>query len=190
MTVHTEMADDRRPGFLHLRLVRTSDGRRVDLVLPDLPGEWTQALIKTARTDRFDFMKSAEAIWVVVDGRALANVEQRQGAIARLGQLAGRLQTHFGGDVPHLILVLTHHDVSDIEADVVGRITTELGKRSITAEIVKVASFSDAKGVKPGFGLDSLIERTLGAEPALPEFWPKTAPRPGARPYLNYRSDR
>ncbi|MBX8592987.1 hypothetical protein K5D56_26825, partial [Pseudomonas cichorii] len=75
MTVHTELADDHGPGFLHLRLVRLSDGRRVDLALPDVPGEWTQALVNTARSDRLDFMKSAESIWIVLDGRSLADIE-------------------------------------------------------------------------------------------------------------------
>ena len=69
------------------------DGRRVDFALPDLPGEWTKTFVRTARSDRLEFMKSAEAIWVVVDGRALADLEQRQGLITRLGQLAGRIRT-------------------------------------------------------------------------------------------------
>jgi hypothetical protein len=79
MTVHTEMADDRRTGFLHLRLRRASDGRRVDLALPDLPGEWTKTLIRSSRSDRLDFLRSADAIRLVVDGRTLENREQRKG---------------------------------------------------------------------------------------------------------------
>ena len=61
MTVHTEMADDRRPGFLHLRLQREEDGRCVDLALPDLPGEWTKALVRSSRSDRLEFLRSADA---------------------------------------------------------------------------------------------------------------------------------
>ena len=57
MTVHTELADDHRPGFLHIRLVRKADGRRVDFALPDIPGEWTQALIMNARSDRLRLSK-------------------------------------------------------------------------------------------------------------------------------------
>lgn len=73
MTMHTEMTDDRRAGFLHLRLVRKSDGRRVDLALPDLPGEWTTKLVTSAQSDRLEFMKAAEVTWIVLDGRTLAD---------------------------------------------------------------------------------------------------------------------
>ncbi|MEX3973789.1 TRAFAC clade GTPase domain-containing protein [Paraburkholderia caribensis] len=111
MTVHTELADDLRPGFLHLRLVRRSDGRRVDLALPDVPGEWTQALITSGRSDRLDFLRSAEAIWIVLDGRTLADIERRQRLIARVGQLAGRLNALLDGNSPRLILVVTHRDL-------------------------------------------------------------------------------
>ena len=113
MTVHAEMADERRTGFLHLRLVRNFDGRRVDLALPDLPGEWTTDLVATSRTDRFEFMKAAEAIWVVLDGRALENKELRQGIISRVCQLAGRLDALFEGSVPRLMLVVTHRDAAE-----------------------------------------------------------------------------
>src|SRR5262249_55699493 len=83
MTVHTEMADDRQPGFLHLRLRRSSDGRVVDFALPDLPGEWTKQLVRASRSDRFEFLRAADVIWLLVDGRDLANKERRQGTITK-----------------------------------------------------------------------------------------------------------
>lgn len=50
-TQHTEMADERTPGFLHLRL-RRADGEKTDFLLPDLPGEWSQSFIdKDGMTD-------------------------------------------------------------------------------------------------------------------------------------------
>ncbi|MGV8783489.1 TRAFAC clade GTPase domain-containing protein, partial [Pseudomonas aeruginosa] len=77
--------------------MRLSDGRRVNLALPDITGEWTQALVSSARADRLDFMRSAEVLWMVLDGRTLADVEKRQGLIARVGQLVGRLNTRLDG---------------------------------------------------------------------------------------------
>lgn len=190
MTVHTELADDRRPGFLHLRLVRLSDGRRVDLALPDVPGEWTQALVNTARSDRLDFLKSAETIWIVLDGRTLADIEKRQGLIARVGQLAGRLKTLLDGLTPQLMIVVTHRDLYAPAETVVSRIHAELGRRGMTAKVVGIAPFSDyPENVPAGFGIAELIDLTVARPAKRPIFWPSTEPYEGARAYLSYRRD-
>lgn len=191
MTVHTELADDHGPGFLHLRLLRLSDGRRVDLALPDVPGEWTQALVNTARSDRLDFMKSAEAIWIVLDGRTLADIEKRQGLIARVGQLAGRLNTMLDGRAPRLMVVVTHRDLHILGDNVTSRLQTELVRRGAKAEIVGIAPFSDLPdNVPAGFGIAELIDLTVGKPAERPTFWPSTEPTAGDRAYLNYRGDR
>ena len=190
MTVHTELSDDRQPGFLHLRLVRESDGRRVDLALPDLPGEWTTELIGTSRVDRFEFMKSAEVIWIVLDGRALESKERRQGVISRVGQLAGRIVTLFSGKIPRLVLVTTHRDSGELPDTVQARLIAELGKRDVTATIVPVAPFSNDEQVKPGFGLEDLISTTTAGDRSLSEFWPSADPIEGTRSYISYRRDR
>jgi len=191
MTVHTELADDHGPGFLHLRLVRLSDGRRVDLALPDVPGEWTQALVNTARSDRLDFMKSAEAVWIVLDGRTLADIEKRQGLIARVGQLAGRLNTMLDGRASRLIVVLTHRDLHVLGDNVANRLQTELARRGAKAEIVGIAPFSDhPDNVPAGFGIAELIDLTVGKPTERPTFWQSTEPTEGDRAYLTYRRDR
>lgn len=191
MTVHTEMADERRPGFLHLRLVRNSDSRRIDFLLPDLPGEWTTDLVATSRTDRFEFMKAAEAIWVVLDGRALENKERRQGIISRIGQLAGRLGALFEGSMPRLMLVVTHRDVCEASPAVITRLETELSKRHVTATIVPVAPFSeDDKKVRPGFGLERLITATAGSHMPPVDVWPTSNPVEGVRSYIGFRGQR
>lgn len=191
MTVHTELADDHGPGFLHLRLVRRSDGRRVDLALPDVPGEWTQALVSTARSDRLDFMKSAEVIWIVLDGRTLADIEKRHGLIARVGQLAGRLNTMLDGGAPRLMIVVTHRDQHVLADNVANRLQTELVRRGAKAEIVGVAPFSDdPDNVPAGFGIVELIDLTVGKPAERPTFWQSTEPTEGNRAYLSYRRGR
>jgi hypothetical protein len=191
MTVHTELSDDRRPGFMHVRLVRTEDGRVVDLALPDLPGEWTTDLVGTARADRFEFLKAAEAIWIVLDGRALASKERRQAIISRVGQLAGRLSTMFDGVLPKLLLVVTHRDAGELPESVTTRLSTELAKRGVEATVVPVAPFSDDdENVTPGFGIDHLVTATTtNAMPSF-EFWPPSDPVESARSYIGYRRDR
>jgi len=190
MTVHTELADDHRPGFLHLRLVRKSDGRRIDFALPDIPGEWTQDLVNIARSDRLDFMKSAECIWVVLDGRTLAEIEKRQGLIARVGQLAGRLKTMFDEREPRLLIVVTHRDLHIVSENVANRLQSEIDRRGLKAHILCVAPFSDdPDNVVAGHGLSELINLTVGHPADRPKFWPSTPPTEGARAYLNYRRD-
>ncbi|MNZ43396.1 hypothetical protein D3C78_609980 [compost metagenome] len=191
MTVHTELADDHGPGFLHLRLVRRSDGRRVDLALPDMPGEWTQAFVNTAQSDRLGFMKSAETVWIVLDGRTLADIEKRQGLIARVGQLVGRLNTMLDGRVPRLIIVVTHRDLHVLDDNVANRLQMELARRGAKAEIVGVAPFSDhPDNVPAGFGIARLIDLTVGRPTERPAFWRSTEPTEGNRAYLGYRRDR
>lgn len=191
MTVHTELADDHGPGFLHLRLVRLSDGRRVDLALPDVPGEWTQALVHTTRSDRLDFMKSAESIWIVLDGRTLADIERRHGLIVRVGQLAGRLKSMIDGRAPRLMIVVTHRDLHVLDDNVANRLQTELLRHGAKAEIVGVAPFSDdPDNVPAGFGMSELIDLTVGRPPERPTFWRSTEPTEGNRAYLSHRRDR
>lgn len=187
MTVHTEMADERRPGFLHLRLRRQLDGRRVDLALPDLPGEWTKTLIRSAKSDRLEFLKSADVIWLVVDGRTLADREKRQGTITRLGQLAGRLRGLIEGQMPRLLLAITHHDLNAPDEAVLDRIQVEFGKHSVTTEVIPVAPFSDRDNIRPGFGLAELINASCGRSRSVSVFWPETEPTVGKRSYLTYR---
>jgi hypothetical protein len=190
MTVHTEMADERRPGFLHLRLRRRTDGRCIDLVMPDLPGEWTKTLIRSARSDRLEFLKSADVIWLVADGRALADREKRQGTITRLGQLAGRLRAMIEASMPRLLLVITHRDRASLDGAVLDRIRTEFDKHSVSLEIIPVAPFSDRDEIRAGFGLASLIDASVGRSRGSPAFWPATPPKEVDRSFLTYRRDR
>lgn len=191
MTVHTELADDDEPGFLHLRLVRLADGRRIDLALPDMPGEWTQELVTSARSDRLDFIKSAEAIWIVLDGRMLTDVEKRHGLIARAGQLTGRLNTMLEGRLPRLMVVVTHCDLYTCSDKVISLLQKEFTKRGAVAEIVSVAPFSDnPDNVPAGYGIARLIDLTAGKQTERPTFWKQTETREDRRAYLNYRRER
>lgn len=188
MTVHTELSDDRNPGFLHLRLNRLSDGRKIDFALPDIPGEWTQTLISRSQYDRLDFMRSAEVIWIVLDGRSLAEREKRNGVIARVGQLAGRLNTMLNARMPRLLIVVTHRDSYTVDNNVSRRLQSELNRHGAHAEIVGIAPFSDqSEKVPAGFGIAELINITVGCPPEQPIFWKSSPPNTDSREYLNYR---
>ena len=187
MTVHTELDDDRQAGFLHIRLRRDKDRKRLDLAFPDLPGEWTKSLIRTSKSDRLDFLNSADVIWIVVDGSTLSDREKRQGAINRLGQLAGRLCALIQNTMPRLLLVVTRRDRAGTSPETLRRIEHELAKHNLSAEVVPVAPFSDNPEVVPGFGLGSLVHATLGTKRSPPPLWPSTESRPGRRSFLSFR---
>lgn len=189
MTVHTEMADERRPGFLHLRLRRDSDDRCIDLALPDLPGEWTKSLVRSSRSDRFEFLKAADVIWLLIDGRTLTDREKRQGTITRLGQLAARLRALITDAFPRLLLVITHQDLGATPENILSRIADEFKKHGVTAEVVGTAPFSDDENTKAGFGLASLIDATTASRNSALRFWPASPPRQSSRTFLNYRRD-
>lgn len=193
MTVHTEMADDRQPGFLHLRLMRTADGRRIDFALPDLPGEWTKTLITNARVDRFEFLRSAEVLWLMVDGKTLRVREKTQGSITRIGQLVGRLVEMIGlAKLPKLLVVVTHRDAGAVSDAITTRIQHELEKHGAVADVISVASFANPDPeanaqAKPGEGIEGLINASV-SEAARPDaFWPAQESAEGSRSYISYR---
>ena len=138
-----------------------------------------------------DFLKSSETIWIVLDGRTLADTEKRHGLIARVGQLAQRLNTMLQGKLPSVLVVITHRDLHAPTDNVIGRLESEFAKRGAKAEIVSVAPFSDDPDTIPaGYGIADLINRTVTGSADRPIFWASTIPAEGKRSYLNFRRDK
>lgn len=186
LTVHTEMADDRQAGFLHFRLRRNDDGRFFDLLMPDLPGEWSRALIDKADGERFSFLGSATVIWIMVDGRSFADPKTRNYAIYRAEMLVERLAVVLPTPRPRIILVPSWKDIGDFPADSYNRIRDEGRKHGMEISIVPIASFSFGD-VAPGSGVSELIDSTLNHDRAAPEFWPD-AEGGGTRTFSRFRS--
>src|SRR5690606_24235428 len=92
MTAHTELSEDRAAGFLHLRIRDNQTLVPVDFLLPDLPGEWSTAMVEESRFDRLQFLERADVIWLMVDGQRLATAAHRQGAIHRTKLYLQRLR--------------------------------------------------------------------------------------------------
>lgn len=171
LTTHTEMFDDRQAGFLHLRLRRRSDGRLFDMLMPDLPGEWTRSLIDKADSQRFAFLGSASVIWLMVDGRVFANSKTKRYATYRAEMLVERLSLILPTPKPRVILVPSWRDIGDFPADAYDSIREEGRKRGIAIAIAPIASFSFGE-VSPGTGVESLIDITLNHDRPTPDFWP------------------
>lgn len=96
MSIHTQSADGRSAGFLHLDVVETSSRRRSRLLLSDLPGEWTSELIINSRhAERLSFLNRADAILILIDGPSLvgstrhATEEEHRMLIDRVAEICG-----------------------------------------------------------------------------------------------------
>ena len=173
MTAHTELADDRSAGFLHLRLNVKDQDKTVDLLLPDLPGEWTTEMLENSRVDRFEFLKRSDVIWLMVDGRQFAVAKTRQLILHRtklmLQKLAGFLKP-----APPVKLVITRRDLGEPDDTALESLHAEARTRGLDMEILMIASFSEGGGVTPGHGIAELIAASCKNNSQAPQFWSET----------------
>ena len=171
LTIHTEMADDRQAGFLHFRLRRRCDGRFFDMLMPDLPGEWSRALIDKADSERFAFLGSASVIWLMVDGRAFADPKTKRYATYRAEMLVERLSAFLPTPRPRVFLVPSWRDIGEFPADAYDSICDEGRKHGMAITLAPIASFSFGE-IPPGSGVASLVDMTLNHDRLAPNFWP------------------
>ncbi|HEP6277981.1 hypothetical protein QZM46_07675 [Burkholderia vietnamiensis] len=172
LTTHTEMADDRQAGFLHFRLRRQEDDRFFDMLMPDLPGEWSRALIDKTDSNRFAFLGYASVIWLMVDGRAFADPKKKGYATYRAEVLVERLSAILPTPRPRIILVPSWRDIGEFPADAYQRICEEGRRHDMKIALAPIASFSFGE-VPPGSGVASLIDMTLNHDRPSPDFWPE-----------------
>ncbi len=185
LTVHTEMADDRQAGFLHFRLRRRNDGHFFDMLMPDLPGEWSKALIDKKDDERFSFLTSASVIWLMVDGRAFATPKSKQYATYRAEMLVERLSVILSTPRPRVILVPSWRDIGEFPSETYERIRETGRAHGMDIALAPIASFSFGK-IDPGSGIASLIDMTLNHRRAAPDFWPDDQ-MPSARTLGGFR---
>lgn len=184
---HTELADERRPGFLHLRLHSTSIGTAVDLAFPDLPGEWTETLINKNVYDRLSFLKNADVIWIFVDGERLANLEFGHDICGLTVGLIGRLAENLPAPVPLKLVVTRADQYVEIPTMMLDPIREEAAERGYELEIHEIISVDRANETRSGKGISGLLDASVsviefcGAEDVpLP---------PSPRWMLRYRSE-
>ena len=158
-TDHTLLPDNRAAGFLHIALAGARHDNRVDLLCSDVPGEWTTELIERNRVDRLEFLKRADAIWLVVDGTELVAPDKRQLCVQRTKLVIERLGD-FLGDGRRLILVVTRRDQHAPDMRAVQDICTKGTQRGFEVRSVAVASFSNDDRVAAGTGIPDLIQHT------------------------------
>jgi hypothetical protein len=189
LTAHTEIADGRAAGFLHFRLFNESENKCLDLLIPDIPGEWTDALASENRIDRLHFLRGSQVIWLFVDGRVLGSFEQRNLLIHRLETVVKRLAAFFGElSKPPISFVVTRRDQVEPHGPSVQKLVNFAKNFGFESDSVSVASFSENQSqIQPGTGLSELISSLHDSSAPKIGAWVDSARRNGARSILNFR---
>jgi hypothetical protein len=184
MTTHTELSSDRAAGFLHLKLRSTENAGMVDFLLPDLPGEWSTAMVDQSRHDRLAFLQRADVIWLMVDGSRIVSLPTRQTTIHRTKLYLQRLR-EFLPNPPRVVLVITRADVGVVDEKTIRIIAREAEALGIEFSSQSISSFSSNPKVSAGTGISELIRNSVGREPAVGQFWPNSTTEYGSRAIWN-----
>lgn len=171
MTAHTEISAERGAGFMHLRLF-DEENRISDILIPDLPGEWSNSLIDSNRVDRWTFLKSADILCFFVDGRQLAT--KRQATLHRTKLLIQKAAAVVAPRTTAAVVVISHRDTIEPNAEVVQQLANEAARYKLPFYMIPIASFTAKDSpVRPGLGISELVR--LWVNPPLSsvmEFWP------------------
>ena len=162
LTQRTQLVDERQPGFLQLRLYHDDSAKDFDVILPDLPGEWTTTLTDKNRFDRLKFLLSCDVIWLVMNGRDLREKTKRHREIHRTEVLVERLVGNFeNSKLPRLMLVVTHADLGKLEPTGLEKMTRKATELGLAVAVHHIASFAPDSEIEPGQGLSELMSASL-----------------------------
>lgn len=164
---HTTLADPRQPAFLHLALRETGGAKRLmNLLLTDLPGEWSKNLVDRASTaDRFTFLRRADGILLIVDGSILTSAMQHS-ELQRSMHLLDRLVQSVGVDVatPLLLLVSKCDRLQMKRPAAVDDLEQHAKSLGFRPEVVLCAAFSTTpETVRNGMGVFEALEKILAS---------------------------
>jgi hypothetical protein len=187
LTQHTQAKGEREAGFLHFRLAQREGGEVVDILFPDLPGEWSTSLIDSNRSDRLDFLRSADVIWVMLDGLELTERSKRQTALHRIALLLQRVRTLFVDTVPPVRLVISRRDKGELAPHNYQTLVEEAARLGIVLSVSQIASFSEDDAVAPGAGISELLTTVFDTIAQNVETWPVTSSAADARQMLRFR---
>jgi hypothetical protein len=171
---HTYLSDPRNPSFMHLALREGgSQGKRIELLLTDLPGEWSSSLIDHADTAiRFAFLRRADGIIYLIEGPLVVAAETRHVEIHRAKLMLDRLSqlVLIDRDTPLVLLISKCDRLLDMQvpAEVI-EIRDYALEIGFDAEIIMSAAFSSKPlEVKSGTGVleavKSVIDHDIGTK--------------------------
>jgi hypothetical protein len=162
---HTILTDPRQPSLLHLA-VRESAGerRRFDLLLTDLPGEWTDNLVlHSANAASFDFLQRADGIVLVVDGTLLMS-EKRHIELQHMRQFVERLanEVKLSRDIPFVVLVSKSDEIGMQIPGAAAELKEHIESFGFATTTISAAAFSRTPDeTKSGTGVFDALEVLL-----------------------------
>lgn len=190
LTQHTEAKQERAAGFLHFRLALRQGSEVTDILFPDLPGEWSTSLIDLNRSDRLDFLRSADAIWIVLDGLELTERSKRQTALHRAGLLLQRVRALFVDGIPPVRVVISRRDKGELVPQNYQTLVEEAARLGIVLSVSQIASFSEDDAVVPGAGIPELLTTVSDFIARHVETWPTASEAGNSRQMLRFRKRR
>ncbi|MGO8928274.1 MAG: TRAFAC clade GTPase domain-containing protein [Limisphaerales bacterium] len=166
---HTVLSDARTPSLLHLALQETVDkGGRLELLLTDLPGEWTTRLINNVEAEkRFRFLHRADGIIVVIEGPSLVADETRHIELFRSKLLLSRLAETLKIDrtTPVVILISKCDKLEKGLPPDVEQLVEHGRSLGFIPEVIRAAAFSSVpEKVANGMGVITAIEHIVRRE--------------------------
>jgi hypothetical protein len=188
---HTSLADPRRPALLHLALRETTGAKRLmDLLLTDLPGEWSKNLVDRADTaERFMFLRRADGIMLVIDGPRLDSTAQHS-ELQRSKHLLERLVHAVGVDIttPLILLVSKCDRINMKRPRPVDEIEEHARSLGFKPQVVMCAAFSLIPATVPnGVGVMEALEKILVYDQASHQGKPFIPDEGGERMFSRFR---
>lgn len=165
MVDHTILADERAPALMHIAFrEREHERRRFQILVTDLPGEWSRELIEDAAVaSRFAFLHRADGIVLTLDGPRFAST-LRHVEINNANLLLSRLASTIGVDksIP-LVLLVSKADELSLEVPAsIEKVEAYAASLGFKPKVIAVAAISrDSGKAQSGTGVLELIEYFL-----------------------------
>ena len=189
---HTHLGHSRSPAFLHLAL-RDVRGMRHDLLMPDLPGEWTSRLLSDASTaNRFAFLSRSDIVLIVLEAPKFASPGTRNNAITDATHIIARLADDIclPTSIPMILAVTKCDETAGAIPAELNRVSDAASNRGYSVSTIPLAAFPmRAAQIPTGYGIDTLLAHFTS-----PCAGPKNPPAPtldaAGRSYLKARGQR
>lgn len=185
---HTTLSDPRRPALLHMTFEDPNQPEHLEVLLTDLPGEWSKNLVDRAESaERFSFLRRADGIVIVLDGPLMASAT-RHAETQRAKHLLERLSTVVLKDtsIPIVLLVSKCDEIGMRRPSSVDEIEQCAVALGFDPHVVLSASFSRTPDTVPnGTGVFEPIVHIISKSDATPITAP-SAHLHSVRSFLNF----
>lgn len=163
---HTQLPNPRSPSFMHLSLKEDEgQGRSIELLMTDLPGEWTTELINRLETaSRFRFLGRADAVVYVLDGPLLANRDSQHQEAHKAKLMLERLRKTplVSINTPLVLLISKCDELGMNIPPALSEIVEETKALNFEPEVILSSCFSRfPKQVESGTGVKQVIDFVL-----------------------------